>query len=40
MTNKGMDQKSLDPTAVERILAAVGEKLVPADLDKLKLAKT
>jgi hypothetical protein len=30
---------SLDASAVERILAAVGEKLVPADLDKLTLAK-
>jgi hypothetical protein len=34
-----VNQKSLDPTAVERIVAAVGEKFVPADLDKLKLAE-
>jgi len=39
MTDKGLDQKSLDATAVERILAAVGEKFVPAYLDKLTLAK-
>jgi hypothetical protein len=31
--------KSLDASAVERILAAVGERFVPADLDKLKLAE-
>src|SRR5947199_6972832 len=39
MTNKGLYQKSLDPTAVERIVAAVGEKFIPADLDKQKLAE-
>ena len=39
MTDKGLDQEPLDSTAVERILAAVGEKFVPADLDKLKLSK-
>jgi hypothetical protein len=37
MTNKGLNQKSLDATAVERILAAVGEKFIPPDLDKQKL---
>jgi hypothetical protein len=37
MTNKGLNQKSLDATAVQRILAAVGEKFIPPDLDKQKL---
>jgi hypothetical protein len=39
MTGKGLDQNSPDATAVERILAAVGEKFIPPDLDKLKLAE-
>jgi hypothetical protein len=37
MTGKGLDQNSPDATAVERILAAVGEKFIPPDLDKQKL---
>ena len=38
MTDKDLDQNTLDATAVERILAAVGAKFIPADLDKQKLA--
>ena len=39
MTDKALDQNCLDADALERILAAVGAKFVPADLDKLKLGK-
>src|SRR5262249_37880370 len=39
MTGNALDQNCLDAAAVERILAAVGAKLVPADLDKQKLGK-
>ena len=34
---KGLDQNSPDATAVERILAAVGENFIPPDLDKQEL---
>jgi hypothetical protein len=37
MTEKGLNQNSLDASAVERILAAVGKKFIPPDLDQLKL---
>jgi hypothetical protein len=37
MNGKGLDQNSPDASAVERILAAVGEKFIPPDLDKQKL---
>jgi len=39
MTGNALDQNCLDAAAVERILAAVGAKFVPADLDKQKLGK-
>src|SRR5262245_45779127 len=39
MTDKASDQNCLDAAAVERILAAVGAKFIPADFDKLKLGK-
>src|SRR5262249_46492961 len=37
MTEKDLDQNALDTNAVERILAAVGAKFIPADLDEQKL---
>jgi hypothetical protein len=38
MAEKALDQSSLDASAVERILAAVGEKFIPPELDKQNLA--
>jgi hypothetical protein len=39
MSDKDLDPISIDATAVERILAAVGEKFIPPNLDKRKLAR-
>jgi hypothetical protein len=38
MRKKGVDPNSIDVSVVERILAVVGEKFIPSDLDKQKLA--